>query len=158
MPALTLVAAATASTVSASEIGEVGPPPLRTESVDPTEQVGVLTPGIAAQASDRACINTSRIHNWDVLDRSNLVIYAPTRDTPYHVSLLGFCQDLDRGRNPLLGFVSQSSRLCSGSGGDIVVGNSRCRIRSITAIDRQTAATLVAQYDVRRQLKGKSSR
>lgn len=141
--------------VGASEIQEIGPPPLKAESIDPTEQVGALTPGIRAQAGDRACINTSRIHTWQVLDRSNLVIYAPTRDTPYHVSLLGFCHDLDRGSRPILGFATQSSRLCSGSGGELVVGNSRCRIRSITAIDRQTATTLIAQYDVRRQLKGK---
>ena len=140
---------------AATDIQEVGPPPLGEETVDPTTLSGELVPGVAVTATDRSCINTGRIRTWRVLDRSNLVIYAPTRETPYHVSVTGFCQDMDRAQTSPLGFVSQTSRLCAGAGSEIVIGESRCRIRSITAIDQQTADTLIAQYDVRRQLRGK---
>src|SRR5512140_1210480 len=76
------------------------------------------------------CIFVSSIDDWKALDDYNLIIYAPTRKTAYHIELETYCHALLSADRIGLA-VHAEGRLCSLGGDALVIGDQRCTIGAI---------------------------
>ncbi len=94
------------------------------------------------------CIFFRTLHDWKPLNRHNLIVWAPSRNHPYHLQLDRPCQNLRFAHT--IGFTSTNGRLC-GFGGDSILVTSggglpdRCPIGSITKLDEAGLERLLAQ-------------
>lgn len=94
------------------------------------------------------CIFFRTLYDWKPLNRHNLIVWAPSRNHPYHLQLDRPCQNLRFAHT--IGFTSTNGRLC-GFGGDSILVTSgggrpdRCPIGSITKLDEAGLERLLAQ-------------
>jgi hypothetical protein len=94
------------------------------------------------------CIFFRTLYDWKPLNNSNLIVWAPNRNSPYHIQLDRPCSGLKFAYS--IGFTSRDSRLC-GFGGDSVLVESgggradRCPIGSITKLTEESLKSLLAQ-------------
>jgi len=99
------------------------------------------------------CIFFRTLYDWKPLNNTNLIVWAPTRNHPYHLQLDRPCFGLKFAYS--IGFTSRDSRLC-GFGGDSVLVESgggradRCPIGSITKLTEDSLKSLLAQAPGRR--------
>ena len=68
----------------------------------------------AASGSRPACFSARQVSDFRVLDRSSLIVYAPSRNNAYHVRISPPSIEL-RNANAL-GFSSRNSRICGYAG------------------------------------------
>ncbi|MBL8643060.1 MAG: hypothetical protein JNK21_03935 [Rhodospirillaceae bacterium] len=94
------------------------------------------------------CIFFRTLYDWKALNNSNLIVWAPTRNHPYHLQLDRPCFGLRFAHS--IGFTSRDSRLC-GYGGDSVLVESgggrpdRCPIGAITKLTEESLKSLLEQ-------------
>lgn len=94
------------------------------------------------------CIFFRTLYDWKALNNSNLIVWAPSKNHPYHIQLDRPCQGLRFAYS--IGFTSRDSRLC-GFGGDAVLVESgggradRCPIGGITKLTEESLKSLLAQ-------------
>ncbi len=91
--------------------------------------------------SKQGCFYTRDASSFDVLDRSNFVVYAPTKSRAFHVRIAPPSSEL-RSANGLA-FEGRSNRICGYAGETVVFGGSGMGRRySITDVRRLDAAAL----------------
>lgn len=95
------------------------------------------------------CFARRSVHDFEVLDRNHLVVFAPSKRHPYLVEVSRTCMGLQF--SDTIAFDSRDSRICSYGGDDILVERSRCPITSITKLDETSYELAKAQYSNRRQ-------
>jgi hypothetical protein len=94
------------------------------------------------------CVFFRTLYDWRPLNNTNLIVWAPSRNHPYHIQLDKPCFGLKFAHS--IGFTSRDSRLC-GFGGDAVLVQSgggspdRCPIGSITKLTEESLKSLLAQ-------------
>jgi len=110
-------------------------------------------PGRYAKGGNQ-CIFFRRLYDWQPLNDTNLIVWAPSRKFPYHIQLDRRCAGL---RFTLgLGFYSRDSNLCP-FGGDAVLVDSgagrpeRCSIAAITKLSEEALESLLDQAPGRRR-------
>ena len=94
------------------------------------------------------CIFSSNINDWTVLDDQRLIVYAPSRKTPYVVELTRPAHGL--GFEVQLGFEDhdRDGRLCSFGGDSVVVSGTlrdRISIRNIRRVSPDDAKQLIVE-------------
>ncbi len=100
------------------------------------------------------CIFFRTLYDWQPLNNTSLIVWAPSRSHPYQIKLDRPCFGLKFAHT--IGFTSRDSRLC-GFGGDAVLVESgggppdRCPIGSITALTEEGLKSLQAQAPGRSQ-------
>jgi len=105
------------------------------------------------------CVFFRTLYDWKPLNNTNLVVWAPNRNHPYHIQLDQPCFGLKFAHS--IGFTSRDSRLC-GYGGDAVLVESgggrpdRCTIGSITKLTDESLKALLAQVPGRKTSDKKS--
>ncbi len=78
----------------------------------------------AEAASGRSgCFYSGQVSNWTVLDRSNLIVYAPRESNAFQVMISPPSMELRSASE--LAFDSRSSRICGRAGERLIVGRSR---------------------------------
>lgn len=108
------------------------------------EDAGALPEPVALpEGSGNDCFRANSISNFEILDRENLVVFAPSRRSPYWVKVAGFCQELRYAHE--IGFDSRDGRICSYGGDAIVTDDSRCSILSIHRLDEAMYVALKEQ-------------
>ena len=95
-----------------------------------------LTTPLAAQSGKPACVDTSRVRNWIVVNDETLLLDVGRKK--YRVNLQQSCFNLSI--SPTLQFKGDpiSGRICGSSLDAIRVRGEQCRISKIEEIDRQT--------------------
>ena len=111
----------------------------------------------AAEPATRGgdCIFSRTIDSWTVLDNETLLIYAPSRKTPYLVKL--FRPEYSLKSEFQLGFLDRDSdgQICDVSRDAIVLPGlgrgfaNRIPIRSVQRIDQAQATELIAKSKVK---------
>ena len=77
--------------------------------------------GAAAEASDRSgCFYRRQVTDFDPLDRSNLIVYAPGRGSAYRVSISPPSRALPSANH--IAFSSRSNRICGHAGDRLLIG------------------------------------
>ncbi|MBI4515452.1 MAG: hypothetical protein HY699_06525 [Deltaproteobacteria bacterium] len=76
------------------------------------------------------CILIRTIDSWRVLDDYNLVIYAPTPATAYHIELGTYCHPL-RVADRIAISTHEEGHLCAFGGDALLVEDQRCPIGAI---------------------------
>ena len=97
--------------------------------------MSLATP-LAAQSGKSACVDSSRVRNWIVVNDETLLLDAGRKK--YRVNLQNSCFNL--GTSPTLQFKGDpiSGRVCGSSLDAIRVQGEQCRISKIEEIDKQT--------------------
>ncbi len=94
-----------------------------------------------ADTGTPACFYAGQVSDFSVLDRSNLIVYAPSRQTAYHVRISPPATSLratDR-----LSFGPRDARICGYAGERLIVPDGRGGERfSIIGVSRLTEAGL----------------
>jgi hypothetical protein len=91
--------------------------------------------------SKQACFYARDASNFDVLDRSNFVVYAPTKSHAFHVRIAPPASELRFANG--LAFEGRSNRICGYAGETVAFGGSGMGRRySITNVRRLDAAAL----------------
>ena len=95
-----------------------------------------LTTPLAAQSVKPACVDTSRVRNWIVVNDETLLLVVGRYK--YRVNLQQSCFNLSI--SPTLQFKGDpiSGRICGSSLDAIRVQGEQCRISKIQEIDKQT--------------------
>ena len=95
-----------------------------------------LTTPLAAQSVKPACVDTSRVRNWIVVNDETLLLDVGRKK--YRVNLQQSCFNLSI--SPTLQFKGDpiSGRICGSSLDAIRVRGEQCRISKIEEIDKQT--------------------
>jgi hypothetical protein len=88
----------------------------------------------AALAARRGCFYTREAQDFQVLDRSTLIVYAPTRRSPYLVRISPPASAL-RVSDALL-FDSRSNRICGRAGDSLTLASDSRRRYSIVDVRR----------------------
>jgi hypothetical protein len=94
------------------------------------------------------CVFFRTLYDWRPLNNTSLIVWAPSRNHPYHIQLDRPCFGLKFAHS--IGFTSRDSRLC-GFGGDAVLVESgggrpdRCPIGAITKLTEESLKALLAQ-------------
>ena len=94
------------------------------------------------------CFPRRSVSNFEVLSRTHLIVFAPSKRHPYLVEVSGTCVGLRFSET--IAFESRDSRICSYGGDDLLVERSRCPIRNITKFDEASLELVRAQYSQRR--------
>jgi hypothetical protein len=94
------------------------------------------------------CIFFRTLYDWRPLNNTSLVVWAPSRNHPYHIQLDKPCMGLRFAHS--IGFTSRDSRLCGFGGDSVLVESSggrpdRCPIGSITKLTEESLKALLAQ-------------
>ncbi|MDX2144256.1 MAG: DUF6491 family protein [Rhodospirillaceae bacterium] len=94
------------------------------------------------------CIFFRTLYDWRPLNNTSLIVWAPSRNHPYHIQLDQPCNGLRFAHS--IGFTSRDSRLCGFGGDSVLVESSggrpdRCPIGSITKLTEESLAALLAQ-------------
>lgn len=95
------------------------------------------------------CIYQRSIYDWKALDRYNLLVWAPSRNHPYHVELDNACFEL-RWANTIA-FYSRGfdDRICGFGGDKIIVGGrfpEHCSIGAIHKLTPDSAQELIEAF------------
>ena len=76
----------------------------------------------SAEASDRSgCFYWRQVTDFDPLDRSNLIVYAPGKSSAYRVSISPPSRALPSAN--YIAFSSRSNRICGYAGDKLLVGS-----------------------------------
>jgi hypothetical protein len=79
--------------------------------------------GSVAEASDRSgCFYWRQVTDFDPLDRSNLIVYAPGKASAYRVSISPPSRSLPSANH--IAFSSRSNRICGHAGERLLIGSS----------------------------------
>ena len=94
------------------------------------------------------CIFFRTLYDWRPLNSTNLIVWAPSKNHPYHIQLDRPCNGLRFAHS--IGFTSRDSRLCGFGGDSVLVESSggmadRCPIGSITKLTDESLKNLLAQ-------------
>ena len=81
------------------------------------------------------CVFFRSIYDWRAIDRYNLIIWAPSRSSPYRVQLDRPCDGL-RFTDTIAFSSNLDGRLCAYGGDAVVVDHDRCPIGSITKLSK----------------------
>jgi len=100
--------------------------------------------GTDRQRNSLECIFFRSIYDWRAIDRSNLIVWAPSRRSPYHVRLATPCDGL-RFTDTIAFSSNLDGRLCAFGGDAIVVDHQRCPIGSITKLSQDELNDLLAR-------------
>ena len=99
-------------------------------------------------AAGSACFYASQASDWTVLDRSTLIVYAPSRSHAFRVDVGAGASDLRWADS--LAFVSSSSRICGRAGDRIVTptgtANRSYTVVGVTRLDPAALEGLLATY------------
>jgi hypothetical protein len=89
------------------------------------------------QQLGRGCFYIREAQNWTVLDRQNLIVYAPSKQRAYKVQLA--MPSFELRSVAKLGFKARDNRICGRPGDDLFVGSGSNGIRySIMDVYRLT--------------------
>ena len=106
-----------------------------------------------SSSDDRQCIFFRTLYDWRPLNRTHLIVWAPSRRQAYLLQLDRPCWGLRFTNN--LGFYSRDSSLCSYGGDAIIVddgvGNERCTIGAITKLTDESLESILDQVPGRRR-------
>jgi len=97
------------------------------------------------------CIFIETLYDWKALDASRLIVWAPSRKSPYLLVLDQPCSQMrfvDR-----IGFSDRDGRLCGFGRDAIIIPGSfpeRCTIGAIHRLDEQTAKKLLDGSDFKK--------
>ncbi len=95
-----------------------------------------------------ACFYASQASDWTVLDRSTLIVYAPSKSHAFRVDVGPGASDLRWADS--LAFVSRSSRICGRAGDRIVTptgtANRSYTVIGVTRLDPASVEDLLAAY------------
>jgi hypothetical protein len=92
-----------------------------------------------------ACFSKNQVSDFRPLDRSNLVVYAPSRASAYHVQIIPTSIELQSANT--IAFSSRGSRICGYAGDAVLLGEGRATRNSITRVTRLDEAGLQALLD-----------
>jgi hypothetical protein len=81
-----------------------------------------------------ACFIKNQVSDFRALDRTNLIIYAPSRSNAYHVQITPPSIEL-RSANTLA-FISSGNRICGYAGDAVILGNDNFRKYSVSRVTR----------------------
>ena len=98
------------------------------------------------------CIFFRRLRDWEPLNDTNLIVWTPSRNSPYHIQLAQHCRGLRFTVS--LGFFSRDSNLCP-FGGDAVVVDRGAGVPQRCSIARITKLTAEAVESLRKQAPGR---
>jgi hypothetical protein len=151
--ALILAAAVTAAlSLSALPTIAQDAPPAEDEATEPksANDPGYVLKDRPGQIpkGGKQCIYFRRLYDWQPLNDTNLIVWAPSRKFPYHIQLARRCHGLRFTLS--LGFFSRDSNLCP-FGGDAVLVDSgggrpeRCSIAAITKLSEEALKSLQDQ-------------
>ncbi len=89
------------------------------------------------------CIFSRTINDWTELDNRSLILYAPTKNKPYYVSLRRQSFDLKFAHS--IGVYSKfDNRVCPYGGNALFIDGERYTIGAIKKLDKKTAKQLIA--------------
>jgi len=95
-----------------------------------------------------ACFYASQASDWTVLDRSTLIVYAPSKSHAFRVDVGPGASDLRWADS--LAFVSRSNRICGRAGDRIVTptgtANRSYTVLGVTRLDTAALEGLLATY------------
>lgn len=106
-------------------------------------------PQVAREPTGRqGCFYIRQVNDFRALDRSNLIVYAPTRSTAYHVRISPPSTELKFAN--ALAFQSRSNRICGYAGDRIVfrgtgAGN-QVSVTNVYRLDEVGLQRLLAAY------------
>lgn len=96
-----------------------------------------------ADTGTSACFHASQVSSFTVLDPSNLIVYAPSKQTAYHVRISPPASGLRLVDS--LAFVGRDSRICGYAGEQLLIPSGRRSERfSIAGVSRLDQAGLAA--------------
>ena len=110
-----------------------------------------LPPAQLPEGSGNDCFSARSVSHFEVLDRENVVVFAPTKRHPYWLKVAGFCRELRFSE--AVGFQSRDDRICSYGGDALIAGEDRCSILSIHRLDEASYALLKQQIAAERAAK-----
>ncbi len=119
-----------------------------------TMEAATTPPVVLPEGNGNDCIPERSISNFEILDRQNLIVFAPSRRSPYWMKITGFCRSLRF--SDAIGFESRDSRICAFGGDAIISGDDRCQILSIHRLDEASYAALREQFAIKRASRKKS--
>ena len=88
----------------------------------------------AGSTSNQACFYKRQVQDFEVLDRSNFIVYAPNKSRPYHVRISPPSTDLKFAN--ALAFSSRGNRICGYAGDTVLIGVRNDRRYSVTGVYR----------------------
>jgi len=71
-----------------------------------------------AESGERACFSTGQVTGFRTLDRTNLIVYAPTKSSAYHVRISPPARELRYANT--IAFDSRGARICGHAGEGVV--------------------------------------
>ena len=92
---------------------------------------------------DNECVFFRSIYDWRAIDRYNLILWAPSRRSPYRVQLNRSCDGL-RYTDTIAFSSNLDGRLCAFGGDAVVVDHDRCPIGAITKLTQEELDFLLA--------------
>jgi hypothetical protein len=124
--------------------------------------VATTNEAVKGRENDSDCVFFRTISDWRALDATHMIVWAPSRRTPYLVTLSFPLSDLKWSHR--LAFIdgNRDGSLCSFGRDAVVVPDSftswRSSIRGISRLDDEGVAALEAQYEVKlRRDRGKAA-
>jgi hypothetical protein len=94
-------------------------------------------------------VRIDQVRDFRVLDRSNLILYAPSPRHAYHVELLPPCQGLRFADT--IALRGRMGRLAGFAGDRVIIPGpgfpERCSIRSVRRLDEAALAELIQRFD-----------
>jgi hypothetical protein len=104
----------------------------------------------AASAEDTGdtnrCLFARSINNFEVLDESNLIVWAPSRRDPYRIEIMGICHNLKLAN--AIAF-NTNSMLCGHAGERLIFSDmgtrTSCAIANVSRLTAQQMNSLLVQ-------------
>jgi len=111
--------------------------------------------GIPADAGEedtafgkQACFQVSQVSGFKTLDRTNLIVYAPTRSSAYHVRISPPARELKFANT--IAFDARGSRICGHAGEGVVFESGgmarKYFVTDVYQLDVEAAQNLVLQF------------
>ena len=86
----------------------------------PAEDTGEAEDQVLGGQARQGCFYTREASNFDVLDKSNLIVYAPTKSRAYHVRIAPPSHELRHANR--IAFEGRSGRICGYAGESVSFG------------------------------------
>jgi hypothetical protein len=103
--------------------------------------------GDEQQGDTNRCLFARTINNFEVLDDSNLIVWAPSRRDPYKIEIMGICHNLKLAN--AIAF-NTNSLLCGYAGERLVFSDmgskTTCPIATVSRLTTQQMNSLLVQY------------
>lgn len=103
------------------------------------------------------CVFFRSIYDWRAIDRYNLILWAPSRRSPYRVQLDRSCDGL-RFTDTIAFSSNLDGRLCAFGGDAVVVDHDRCPIGAITKLSQEDLDFLLSQIPGKKKDGGKEKK